>query len=705
MPILLAILALAIYGILVRSREVRELRRRIEESDRLRSRAESLAQVKAEFLANMSHEIRTPLNGILGMTELVLDTDLSAEQRDLLSSVQSSGEALLRIVNDILDLSKSEAGRLALDPVDFSLRELLSETFHPLAVRAQTKGLDFAYHVQTRIPDGLNGDTNRLRQVLINLVGNAIKFTETGEIVVRVGMESRSDNVVQVAFQVQDTGVGIPADQCERILEPFEQVSAPNSSSVAGTGLGLAISSEFIQLMGGELFVESEVGKGSLFRFTIPMTVSEAGKIRQRTQLGLIPDLPVLVISGSDTQADIVREMLVHWETAPTCVAGMSSAMASLDRAKSAGRPFGLIIIDANLTAESEFDICRQLRGNMRHRETPILMLTLPHRLADAVTALEAGASATLTKPVSQSRLARAIVKAIVGTDRQLPVTSELEAETHTLAPLQILLADDNETNRTFAVRLLSKQGHTVVTANDGRQAVALWKDNPDQFDLILMDLRMPHWDGLKATQEIRGHQSKTNRRLAIIAMTANTSEKDREQCRAVGMDGFVSKPIRSQLLFAEIRRVLETRSRSTDFEQQQLSQPKVDSPVHISFDKSALLESVDHDWEFLSETIEMFEQDSRSLLVQMETALQQQNLSELVERAHTMKGLAGNFRAEHVCDLASKLEALSPSNDLVPAETLLKELREACSKLQTDLKTLIAEAPFRGIPPQANDD
>ncbi|HVJ67340.1 MAG TPA: ATP-binding protein, partial [Caulifigura sp.] len=399
--------------------ELAQAEQAINEDRRLRKAAEQAMLAKGEFLANMSHELRTPLNGILGMTELVLDTNISPEQREYLGMVQSSGESLLRLVNDILDLSKGEAGKLVLDPVEFALREVLSETLNPLAVRAQGKGLELAYHVQPRVPQGLIGDVHRLKQVLINLVGNAIKFTETGEIVIRISLESRESDAARIRFSVTDTGIGIPPEKRETIFKPFEQADTSTTRKFGGTGLGLAITAQLIELMNGQITIESTPGKGTTFHVILPFKVgSGVGARSSRTQLGLIPNLPVLLVEDNEASRKILEEMLIHWQTEPTSVGTTNDALATLDRARSAGQPFGLVLIDSDLPGDDALALCRALRRSATHGGTPIAMLVPANKPADVSRALEAGAAATILKPVKQSKLARGIMAAVLGAER-----------------------------------------------------------------------------------------------------------------------------------------------------------------------------------------------------------------------------------------------------------------------------------------------
>lgn len=661
------------------------------DAEQSRRAAEEARRARTQLLASLSHELRTPLNGILGMTELVLDTELTPQQRDCLTTLQSSAESLLRLVNDILDLSKGEAGKLVLDPVEFSLRDALSETLGPLALRAQSKGLELAYHVQPRLPASLIGDVHRLQQILINLVGNAIKFTERGEIVVRAAMDQREGDIVHVHFSVADTGLGIPADRLNAIFQPFEQADASTTRRFGGTGLGLAITQQLTELMGGRIRVDSQVGRGSTFHVVLPLRIG-SGRVSpsRRTQLGLIPELPVLVVDDNAANRTILEELLHAWELKPEGVADGRAALAALDHARSAGRSFGVVIIDADMPGMNGFELCRQIKGNAVHAAVPVIMLTAVNKLDDPVRALEAGAVTTLLKPVKSSRLARAIVLAVLGTDRIVPPQAvgadgdDGSAPGAELPRLRVLLADDNEINRKFGVRLLTSSGHDVSVADTGAAAVAAWSAHP--FDVVLMDVQMPELDGYAATARIREAEAGSQRRTPIIGLTANVLEGERERCLAAGMDGYVAKPIRAALLYAEIRRVLGRLPETVDAPTAP-PEPSTAAP----FDAKTLLAQNDGDLEFLRETCQVLREDGPRLLAAIRQAVADGDAAALSREAHTLKGMVGNFCAGPAGEAARQLETLGREGRLADAPSALAILERELSRLDASLAQFLS--------------
>ncbi|HYL86202.1 MAG TPA: response regulator [Candidatus Angelobacter sp.] len=542
-------------------RDISVLMKAQEEMSRAREAAEAASRAKSEFLANMSHEIRTPLNGVIGMTDLALETDLTEDQREYLETVKLSADSLLTVINDILDFSKIEAGRVDLEALDFDLRECVESTLKTMALRADQKGLELLCEIAPDVPGTLKGDAARLRQVILNLVGNGIKFTEHGEVVVRVGIHRKEANGYELQFTVADTGIGIPEEKREAIFAPFSQADTSTTRKYGGTGLGLTISARLVAMMGGAMWVESEQGKGSQFHFTVHLQVATANAIEMAPAVSTkcLRGVRVLVVDDNQTNRRILEAMLKRWETVTKSVSGGEEALAQLAAALEAKEPFDLILTDSHMPEMDGFALIESIRKRPEFSAATIMMLTSAGHRGEAARCRQLGVAAYLLKPIRQNELREAIAQ-VLGASKEagrIPLVTRYSVQDagEPREPSRVLIAEDNLVNQRLAARLLEKRGHVVTLAGNGREALAALEK--ESFDLVLMDLQMPEMDGFEATAQIRKNEAARGKHLPIVALTAHAMKGDREKCLDAGMDGYLTKPIRPQELDAVLNKYL----------------------------------------------------------------------------------------------------------------------------------------------------
>tara|TARA_R110002049_G_scaffold2750_2_gene21533 strand:- start:342304 stop:345333 length:3030 start_codon:yes stop_codon:yes gene_type:complete len=733
------------------SRDVTELKRSQDALVEARDAADKANRAKSDFLANMSHEIRTPMNAIIGMSELLSQTELSQEQSDYISLVRESADSLLRLLNDILDFSKIEARKLELETIPFSLRDVVGKTGRTLSLRSAEKGLELACRVAPEIPDRLLGDPGRLRQILMNLIGNAIKFTDHGEVAVDVsiaeprrrdadsrshGVDSRSHGVdsrsrdaepkpkagrsensqrLRVMFRVRDTGVGIPKEKQAAVLEAFTQADASTTRRYGGTGLGLAISKQLVELMNGELTLDSTLGKGTTFSFITELAVADDQQIDTKERAASLNDLPVLVVDDNSTNRRILEEIFTAWRLRPSIANDAASALRMYQQAHDDGNPFALVVLDCMMPEMDGFQLAEAIRDYDQSDQTVLIMLSSAQRPDDARRCKEIGIARFMTKPVIQSELLDTVLDVMSVSDASVMDSHPIFDDD--TPPMRVLVAEDGLANQHVAVGMLQAAGHSAFVAVDGREAVQRWET--ENFDIILMDMHMPVMDGLEATEAIREREQATGGHVPIIAVTAAAMTEDAKACRDAGMDDYLTKPIapaqlrellakyapskemlaenqaaqsarRNRKSDAEILSVASRAKEAATQEHAAASCRSTDRPDPDVVDFQVAAARVPGGFDGARKLAEVFQDECQTIMESLRKSIPARDTKEVRRASHTLKGSANLFGAKRVFNAAQAIEQRAVNDEIDSTESLLPALETEVARLMECLKRFI---------------